>query len=266
MAIDYIIDLSCEPKEKFGTHDILERLKGEDRAHKIIELFRKNGDDRPPSQMGFEVTRSTPGEADETRVMVVQALLDAADELRPYAEHCQTCPANRIGMPFGCMGHIQYPITQEAENWMLDRLPVPDEPLVWLLLKQVIQEFKYDGQSIRPLRDEAGVYFESQDLPSRRLGELNLDANQIFEMLFVRRPVILPRQAALMLLFFGAIDRDLEADTITHLDPAPPDAMEKFPFVIKPDQNDDRSISDMKAFLHALYKAWILNVYLLVDA
>ncbi|GAB4326769.1 MAG: hypothetical protein Kow00117_13960 [Phototrophicales bacterium] len=266
MAIDYIIDFSCTPKQQFGTQDILERLKGEKRAHKIIELFRESGDNRPPSEMGFEFTRSTPEGQEETRVMVVQALLDAADQLRPYAVHCQNCPANRTDMPFGCIGHIQYPITKRAENWILDRLPVPDEPLVWLLLKQVVQEFKYDGQLVEPLREQPGIYFEASEAPARRLGELNLNANQIFEMLFVRRPVILPRQAALLLLFFGAIERDLEADTITNLDPAPADALQRFPFIIKPNEHDDRSISDLKAFLHALYIAWTLNVHLLIDA
>jgi hypothetical protein len=143
MAIDYVIDLNCIPKEELTTDGIIERLKEEERANTIIALFRQNGDQRPPSEMGFEFTRSTPEGEEERRVIVVQDLLDRAAELQPLAHHCAGCgcPANRAGRPFGCIGFIQYPVTSESETWMLDRLPVPDEPLVWLLLKQGSRNF-----------------------------------------------------------------------------------------------------------------------------
>ena len=35
-------------------------------------------------------------------------------------------------------------------------LPVPDEPLVWLLLRQGIQKLGYDGASIKELREADG--------------------------------------------------------------------------------------------------------------
>ena len=43
--------------------------------------------------MGFEFTRSTPEGVEENRVIVVQDLLDAAEELRPLEHHCLGCPA-----------------------------------------------------------------------------------------------------------------------------------------------------------------------------
>ncbi len=136
MAIDYVIDYGCVPKETLGTDGILDRLKARDRAATVIQLFRENGDQRPPSEMGFEMTRTTLEGVEETQVVVVQDMLDRAAELDPLADYCAGCPANVRGVPFGCVGFIQYPISARAERWLLDRLPGIDEPLVWLLLRQ----------------------------------------------------------------------------------------------------------------------------------
>lgn len=264
MAIDYSIDYPCIPKQELTAEGIVERLKGEERARKIISLFRQHGDNRPPSEMGFEFTRSTPDGSDETRVVVVQDLLDEAAKLKPYEHYCANCPANIRKRPFGCMGFIQYPISHAAEQWLLDRLPVPDEPLVWLLLRQGIKEFEYDGLSVRPLRDNSDAYFEERSVFSRKLGEFVIDSNQLFEMIFAVGNIY-PNHAALLLLFLHAINRDIEADAIMHITPAPLDADEQYPFLMQPQDSDDSTIDELKQFFFALYTAWKLSVPLLLD-
>ena len=122
MAIDYVIDYDCEPKRKLTTEGIIERIKGRERAAMIIRMYREKGDDRPPSEMGFEFTRSTPDGQGETQLIVVQDLLDAADELQPLEQHCRGCPANRTGTPFGCTGFVQYPFSGAGEAWLLDQI------------------------------------------------------------------------------------------------------------------------------------------------
>jgi hypothetical protein len=265
MAIDYVIDLNCVPKETLTTDGIIQRLKEEERAQTIIALFRKNGDERPPSEMGFEFTRSTPSGEEEHRVIVVQELLDHAAELKPLAHHCAGCPANRAGSPFGCIGFIQYPVSTEAEAWMLDRLPVPDEPLVWLLLKQGVEEFKYDGTLVEPLRQMNNVYFADSKVQGRLLGEFPLNANQLFEMLFAVGHIN-PNHGALLLLFLHGIRRDLEANEIMSLGAIAEDFETRYPFLIHPEADDDTTVGEIKEFLRALYIAWKLNVKVLVDA
>ena len=149
MAIDFIIEYDCVPKARLSPEGILERIKEKERAETVIQWFREAGDERPPSEMGFEFSRSSLDEKASRQLIVVQDLLDHAAALDAHAHHCTACPANRSGAPFGCMGFIQYPISAQAEAWLLDRLPVPDEPLVWLLLKQGIQRLGYDGSSVR---------------------------------------------------------------------------------------------------------------------
>jgi hypothetical protein len=265
MAIDYVIDYDCIPKAHLTTEGIVERLKGLERAQEIIRLFRRNGDERPPGEMGFEFTRSTPTGEEEKRVIVVQDLLDEAAALDAHAHHCVGCPANRTGARFGCVGFVQYPISAEAERWALDRMPVPDDTLVWMLLKQGVREFSYDGESIKPLREVTDAYFASSEAQSRKLGEFSVDANQLFEMMFAVGNIN-PNHAAMLLLFLGAIRRDLEADEIMAIAPAPEDAEARYPFVLTPREGDDPTVAEIKEFLAALHLAWRLKARVLVDA
>lgn len=273
MAIDYIIEYDCVPKQTLTASGILERIKEKERAEAVIQWFRAAGDDRSPSEMGFEFSRSTPDEQGEKQVVVVQDLLDHVADLDPLEHHCNGCPANRSGKPFGCMGFIHYPITARAEAWMLDRLPVPDEPLVWLLLKQGIQEFGYDGSSVKVLRDvdansEEGTrtYFELPVSPQRRLGEIRVSGDQMLEMVFGVGERIIPNHAGILLLFFHAINRELEADDIRKISTAEAFTREKGIFLMSADPEDDDTVHEFLAFFHAMFLAWKLNVPLFVDA
>ena len=273
MAIDYIIEYDCVPKQSLTAAGILERIKEKERAEAVIQWFRAAGDTRPPAQMGFEFSRSTPDEKGKKQVIVVQDLLDHAAALDRLEHHCRACPANRKGSPFGCIGFIHYPISARAEAWLLERLPVPDEPLVWLLLKQGIQEIGYDGSSVKALRarDKTGdegrrTYFELPLAPWRRLGELRVSGDQMLEMIFGVGERIIPNHAGILLLFFHAIDRNLEAAEIRRISSFDEDTRHKMDFKMTAEPDDDEKVHQFLAFFQALYLAWKLNVPLFVDA
>lgn len=265
MAIDYTVDLSCIPKAGLTTEGIIGRLKARAQASEIIRLFREAGDPRPPSEMGFELTRATP-DGDETRLLVVQDLMDDAGMLDPYVNHCKLCTANVSGTPFGCVGKIGYPITGEAERWLLDQLPSIDEPLVWLLLRQGVQELGYDGERVRGLRANSSL-FEEPRLAGRDLVEFVFNADQVFEMLFMTGH-IQPAHAGVLLLLFKAVPRAVEADKIMAILRGEPGASlaQEFPLVLTiDDDDDDVGVRDFKQFFIALHRAWTLGVQMLLD-
>jgi hypothetical protein len=266
VAIEYAVDLGCEPKSVLGTAGIMERLKERARADVIIQQFRAAGDSRPPSQMGFEFTRSSLAGDEETELLIVQDLLDRAAELDPLAGHCAGCPANLTGQPFGCIGQINYPISDRAEAWLLDQLPSIEQPLAWLLLREGSQKLGYDGSLTQQLR-ASGQYFEERRVRGRDLTEFIFSADQVFEMLFLLGH-IQPPQAGIMLLFFNGIRRDVEADTIVAIfnrSLSPEQIAAQFPFLLRPEPGDDRSISEFKAFFRALHTAWMLDRQLILD-
>ena len=266
MAIDYIIDYLCVPKQTLTTESIVERLKSRERAGAVIKLFRENGDQRPPSEMGFEFTRTNRDGEEETRVVVVQEMLDLAAELEPLAKYCVGCPANISGAPFGCIGAIAYPISAAGERWLLDQLPGTDQPLVWLLLRQGVQELGYDGESVKPLRATT-TYFEERRVAGRDMVEFVMTANQVFEMLFLLGN-IQPSHAGVLLLLYNAIPREIDAGTIVQImnrQINAEDIARDYPFQMKIQPDDDKTVAELKAFFYTLYRAWSLNVALLLD-
>lgn len=273
MSIDYVIEYDCEPKRRLKTAGILERLKEKQRADEVIRWFRAAGDQRPPAQMGFEFSHNTPQSSGEKQLIVVQDLLDHAADLDDLAHHCGGCPANRTGGAFGCVGFVNYPIPAQSESWLLGRLPVPDEPLTWLLLRQGIRNLGYDGASVKTLRDQdhktdgrERAYFELPVAPRRRLGELLVDSDQVFEMIFGVGEQIIPNHAGILLLFFGAIDRDLETAEIQNISSFDSAIRERIEFKLDDEIADNSGIREIIAFFHAMYLAWKLHVNLYVDA
>lgn len=266
MAIDTVVDYTCIPKQTLSTEEILDRIKFRERALTVIRTYREAGDMRPPTEMGFELTRSLPDGSEDTQLIVVQNALDNADALEPLQVHCEGCPANVSGNPFGCMNFIQYPISAAAERWLLDRLPPPEEPLLWLLLRKSVEELGYDGSSVAALRQNP-VYFEEQRVAGRDLVEFVFSADQAFEMLFLLGHVQ-PPHAAMLLMFFGAVPRKIEANVIVQIMNGMLTAEqidEHFPFLMQPQSDDDRTIRELKRFFHGLWRAWRLDALMLLD-
>jgi len=266
MGIEYVIHYDCEPKRALTLEGLITRLKGRDRAAKIIELYRDQGDSRSPSHMGFEMMRRLPDGSAETEVMVVQELLDAAAELDAWEPYCVGCPANRTAMPFGCAGTINYPISKVAERWLLDQLPGSDHPLVFLLLQKALGEMGYTGESARTLRAQNGMFMESPVPLERDLDAMRITGDQVFELLFLSGP-IRPAHGSLLLQFSGGISPDLDANAMMQLAVPPSQAWidEHVPFLHMPRASDDASITSLKEFFRALHIAFRLGVPVLLD-
>lgn len=270
MAIDHVIDLDCVPKRTLSTAGLVARLKARDRAAAVIKLYRDHGDQRPPAEMGFEMVRRTPDGAEETKTILIQDLLDDAAPLDPLAKYCVNCPANRAGTPFGCFSYISYPISRAAEVWLLKQLPGPEDALIFLLLRQTILEYTLQDEQVARMRSAPGIIFESTERFARRFEDVQITTDQVFEMLFLPG-MITPAHATLLLLFFGGIPRDMDADTLLRMtqagsaDGAATDERNA-PFLLETDPDDDESIRDIKAYFEALHYAYRLNVTLSLDA
>lgn len=262
MGIDHVIDLDCTPKQTISSDGILMRLKARERAGTILKLFRDNGDQRPPSEMGFEMVRRMSDGTEETQIVVVQDLLDNAAQLDALSKHCVDCPANRLRQPFGCFGYINYPISQGAELWLLKQLPGPQEPLSFLLLNRTMTDFALGAEQVTAMRANPGVFFETGERFAKTLEDTQITTDQVFEMLFLSG-TIKPAHAALLLIFFGGIPRDMDANILMAL--TQPGGDRSVPFLANPVAGEDQSIRALKGFLKALYIAFQLNVTLSLD-
>jgi hypothetical protein len=266
MGIDYMIDFDCEPKRALTVEGLMGRLKSRDRAKAVIQLYRDNGDDRPPSKMGFEMVRRRADGTEEVEIVVVQSLLDSAEELTPWEPYCTDCPANRSGQSFGCTSVINYPLSAAGERWLLDQLPDNEHPLPSFLLKRALQDFNYTGAVAASLRSQAGVFFESEERFERDIDGVLINSDHVFEMLFLSGP-ILPAHGSMLLQFFGGISPDLEADEIMQLGVPPSQEWldAHTPFLHRFNVVDDTTIFALKMFLHAVYVGWRVGANVLLD-
>ena len=266
MGIDYIIHYDCEPKRALTVEGLMGYLKGRERANAIIELYRNNGDHRPPSEMGFEMVRRSAEGGEEVEIIVVQDLLDAAEALTPWEPACAGCPANRAGVPFGCVGSINYPLSSQGERWLLDQLPGNDHPLPFMLLQKALYELGYTGQTAARLRAQEGVFLESSRPLERDIDGVIITGDQVFELLFLSGP-IQPAHGSMLLQFTGSISQDLDADQIMQLGltPSPDWIAANIPFRHRLEPGNDPTIVALKNFLHALYMAFGLGAPVLLD-
>ena len=77
---------------------------------------------------------------------------------------------------------------------------------------------------------------------------------------------IIPNHAGILLLFLGAIDRDLEAEEIQDISSFAGKIRDRISFELAVDAGADACVQELAAFFHALYVAWTLNVPLYIDA
>lgn len=265
MSIDHVIDYPCTPKDTLTTPGLLARIKAGQRADSIIRLYRERGDNRPPAEMGFEMVRRAADGTEEVQVVIVQDLIDQSVALDSLKRHCAGCPANVSGKGFGCFNYVNYPISSKAEVWLLKRLPTPDEPLIFLLLQQTVQDLTADrvvADQLAGMRQRPGVYFESGEVLGRRYDETTITTNHLFQLLFLPES-IQPAYAALLLLLLGVIPRQMDAESLMRLTPADPAS--PLPVLIRDEPADDESIHTIKHFLTAVHRAHSLNVSVSLD-
>ena len=218
MSIEYIVGLDCVPKKALSLEKMVALIKAENQAATIIQLARKNGDDRPPEQLTFTrmVMRPTGQEREQVSV---GALLGQTAELKVHAAHCKGCPANMTEEPYGCYGAITYPITVAAEEWLMSILPDDLKSMNGHLLRMMVKDFKYDGGMFLNMRGNP-VFFESPQPVKRIWGSWfsswTLTSDQLLQMLF-GLGTLEAAHCKMMCIMLGMIKLDDDLSTL----PAP---------------------------------------------
>lgn len=236
MGLHYVIDLSCVPKRRFGADGLWERLRR-------LERFQR------PEGM-------TPPEATEA--------VEAGFELRPLAFHCNRCPANHLHRDFGCYGTISFPISGEAEDWLIGLLPnnlqSRDTPLAQVgrqslyvrqLLKR-LRDLKVTGETAEDARSYEDV-LERQRYSARRYGWLldrvEVTSSQLLDLLLFRRKVD-PDVAEVVCRALGVWADGGQGE----------DGVQEMEFTQPPSEKDDPTVAELKHFFYALMLACSVDV------
>lgn len=268
MAIDYMIDAPCIPRDTFTLLEMLGLMKDKARAEQVVAMYRSQNDLRPVEEIGFEVSRLDADGNEFSQVMIASDAFERFKQLDAVAAAYDACTAFKMGGFLDNFGAINYPIGNRAEIWLLEQLPGVEDPLLFLMLMRTVQEFGYTGDETRRIRDQVGVYFQNPDTLARRYTEMDVTTDILFEMTFLLGH-LQPAHAVMLLFFYNAIPRDSitpeQMSALWHHQMSSTEFIEQFPFLHQISEQDEDSVLDMKRFLWALYRAYALNVPLLLD-
>ena len=248
MAIDYVLRMPCEVRKHFPEAKLVSMVRHLGIAEFAIGRIRQAhpGEDVRALAEKYNVQISVTGAdgtAKEMPVTVAQ-LFSMVSPLGPVREHCKTCRANVSDRSFGCIAKINYPLSREAETWLLARLPDDEKNPNLALLFKFLGDLEIDGAPVDANRNRPQM-FEAKTAPFRTWGAIfdrrKITSSQLLHMLAFGG-VIGPEQAQLYTRLLGL-------STILQEKHPPSDQIEQF-----------------KTFFCAVVMAGRLNAYIDVDS
>lgn len=264
MSVDYVVNLPCPVKDALPTATLVDLVKSRNAATAILARARAEGDQEPPSAITVGRVRQTP-HGDTMANTTLEELLDETQQLQRYEHHCAGCPANAAHEAFGCYSSINYPILASGERWLMDRLPASLDGAAGRLLRDVVEDFDYDGGMVREMRKH-GMFFE-QRAPLRRawrtglLGRWTLTSDQLLQMM-IGLGNLQAAHCALLALLLGVVSHDSPLDLLR--DRA---AWRRVFGAAHVDADMSKPQSEQwAAFLNALAIAAALDTQIIVDA
>lgn len=255
MAVDYYVLFPCEVRKQVSDAELLNMEKAKNRAELIVQTLRDNPGEhqnKPEAEWSVTMVQVGPNGSEEVEIRVGDLLAEAAP-LERLAVHCKDCPANLQKRDFGCGAAIHYPITRQAEQWMLSRLPDDLNALPGQILLRAIHDFGFDGSSIDAARSRDDLY-EAKSPPVRKWGGFfsrkRITSSQLLQMMFDVGN-FQPAHAKMLAMFLGYVD---ETGNLSY---SP---------VNYPQPNDDPSMAQLKTFFALTAFAGANGFEVLVDA
>ncbi len=280
MAIDYIIDKSCAVKEEVGTDGLVDLIKNRNRAaqifRKLVEDGKSEGEALETS-FSIQMFSAETGQA-EVKKVTVRDLFSKTSQLKDLAKSCENCPLSD-GEGFGCYHHINYPISAEAERWLVQLAHaaqakgLPES----ILLKFILDE-EVTGEFFGRLRkDERSMFLQYPEplevvVKKKLLKKTKINTDQILDMLFAIGTMERTHQMFLLFFSSGVSISAQEPDPTTFVGDVQAAAVQSddgevryWIFNLPPAPSDDLSIQQIKRYFRKVFAAFAVGETLTVD-
>ncbi len=256
MAIDFYASMPCQVRETVTDSDLLRMEKARNRANVVLNAMRNNPQtdkSKPESEWTFKSVMLGPDGPEEVEMRIADCLAQAAP-LEELARNCEGCPANIRSADFGCGGAIHYPITEQAERWLVSRLPDDLTTPRGFMLTSAIADFNFDGADIDAARNRKDLY-DANTSAERKWGSLlskktRITSSQILHMAF-NVGSLQPAHAKLVAFFLGFLNDEFDISD----DPAN-----------LPQPGDDDRTKELKLFFTAAALAGTYQAPVFIDA
>lgn len=269
MAIYYYVNLNCPPREQLGEEPLFEGVRAAVMAREIRASFvAKYGPDVKPEQMRYRQRFTTPTGEEESRERTVADLQDDAALLEPLAPHCSGCLASITGHAYGCFGSVSLPISEKAERWLLSRIPKPGTKAGEFYRETAME--CYGGHENLANWRKATFLESPKRLARHDMGDGDpVTSDQLLHAMFLVGDIA-PAHALALLLFTQAIvaddnSTDKALEVIEQVEATGSNTgVSQLGFSLIPEEDDDRSILDLKLFLAGCFRAFSFEVPLAV--
>jgi hypothetical protein len=210
MAIDYVLGIQCQAKRDLGVEQLVVLNRSRIIARVALEHARADGDQRPENLIPLQFALRLP-DGTQFNSTTVADLKAAAVALDAHGAECTSCPASPNRRAFECHQRISYPISENAEAWLMSRLPKDLGSAAGSLLMRGVEEFKWTGGPVEKLRSKVGVYMESR-VPYGVRWTVNdkpveISSDQVLQMMFFVGHLA-PTHCLMLALFLGAVDHE----------------------------------------------------------
>ncbi|MBP9087032.1 MAG: hypothetical protein KBG15_13000 [Kofleriaceae bacterium] len=262
MAIDYVLGVQCEAKQNLGVERLVTLHRTRIIARAALTQARAGGDHRAAEDISLAVATNMVSGAPAASTTIA-GLMARSAALDAYGDECRTCPAAPHGAEFGCHQRINYPIAEDAEAWLMSRLPKSLDSAAGALLVRGMQEFTWDGAPVAKLRTRAGEFLESR-VPYGVRWQLDgkpveVSSDQLLQMMFFVGHLA-PTHCLMLALFVGAVSHDASFHDLK--DSA---GRAKLMHAAVIERQADPAVEQVAAFLRAVLAAARLEVPLFID-
>jgi Fe-S cluster biogenesis protein NfuA len=259
MAVDYVVDFDCPVKgELGGMQDFLQVLKDAGRAGTILEHAAESTEPIT-DDTEFTFARQTPSGGRIQEKLTLREIRKRGDRLSRYDGQCKGCEANVLQVTGGCSGCINYPISAEAEEWLLSRLPTElTDSIRGGLFKAFLKDFGRQGRRVD--KDRAGgLLYELRRPPERKWGSGLFGTTRCTSSMILGNVCYLgsvqPLHGLFMCYFLGAVDKVPLSES-----------MDSPTWVLNMDRlPENASIRQIAWLLRALYSGFVLDVPVYVE-
>jgi hypothetical protein len=268
MGIDFVLDAPCPVKDELSTAGLVQLVKCRSRAEAIIDLARREGNNKPAAELFITQILQTPDGLQEQQQISAEALLDQAAPLAGLAHECEDCAGRLAREPFTCYGSIRYPIQRRTEEWLLSLLPDNLDSTAGVLLQKSVADFGYDGGPFVALRSNP-AFFESPQESQRTwrgkgfLGRFTtaftLTSTQLLQMMFGVGE-LQPAHCQMLCLFLGLVPHDIASEQLQN--------SKTYLRVAFADYDVPNNVPDVDGFIHfcdALLRAVYIDLPVGID-
>jgi len=191
MAIEFALQRPCAARRHTPEVKLRSMVRQAAAAEVAIARFREKFPHADEDTLTGKCTVETSVKRPDGTVIPIQLPVGRVQELTaPLAEldgECKGCPANVSGRSFGCIGKLATPISKEAEEWLLARLPDDAKDAQLAELHQYLADQGIDGAPVEAQRSRSRM-FERREAAVRKWGgwfgaKTQITSSQLLQML-----------------------------------------------------------------------------------